>query len=74
MTKERAPRFFTPLGVYMTTDGGEWLLRKMANGVHVIGPWTTDSMGYWPAADAARNALVNMAGSGAWVEGYEVLG
>ena len=70
---ERAPRFFTPLGVYMTTDGGEWLLRKMANGIHVIGPWTTDSMGYWPTDGDARAALVRMAGDGEWVPGYDVI-
>jgi hypothetical protein len=64
--KERAPRFFTPLGVYMTTDGGEWLLRKMANGIHVIGPYTTDSMGYWPTYPEARAKLEEMAGPGRW--------
>jgi len=66
MAGARASRFFVPLGVYMTTDGGEWLLRKMANGVHVIGPYATDSLGYWPSEANARSALVKMAGDGTW--------
>lgn len=24
-----AGKFFTPVGIYMTADGGEWLLRRM---------------------------------------------
>jgi hypothetical protein len=64
--KDRAEKWWTPLGVYMTTDGGEWCLRQMANGVHVIGPQTCDSMGYWPTYPEAKAKLVAMAGDGAW--------
>ena len=60
--------FFTPEAVYMTADGGEWLVRKMANGFHVIGPWTSDSMGYWPTLVRAKAALLRRAGYGTWVE------
>jgi hypothetical protein len=56
----------TPDGVYVTTDGGEWLLRRMANGVSVIGPWTTDSLGYWPTVTEARTKVETVAGSGEW--------
>ena len=64
--RDRAEKWYTPLGVYMTTNGGEWLLRQMANGVHVIGPYTNDSMGYWPTYPEAKARLVEMAGDGRW--------
>jgi hypothetical protein len=63
----RAESFFTPDAVYMTDDGGEWVIRKMANGFHVLGPWTIDSYGYWPTAEVARAKLVERAGAGRWV-------
>ena len=64
--KPRAPRFFIPDAVYMTDDNGEWAIRKMANGYHVIGPWTVDSYGYWPTAAEARAKMVERAGAGRW--------
>jgi hypothetical protein len=64
---KRGPtQFFTPDAVYMTTDGGEWCVRKMANGFHVLGPWTVDSYGAWPSLDEAKKRLVERAGEGAW--------
>jgi hypothetical protein len=63
---DRAPRFFIPEAVYMTDDGGEWLVRKMANGYHVIGPWTVDSYGHWPTLPEAREVIVVYAGDGQW--------
>jgi hypothetical protein len=60
-------RFFTPAAVYMTVDGGEWLIRRMSNGHHVIGPYTVDSLGYWATEDEARRKLVERAGAGHWL-------
>jgi hypothetical protein len=64
----RAPKFFVPLGVYMSADGGEWCLRQLARGVSVIGPWTVDSVGSWPDESTARRQLEQMAGEGTWTE------
>ena len=64
--KERATKFFTPVGVFWTSDGGECLLRRMANGVHVIGPYTVDSMGYWPTVTEAAKHLEDRFGPGEW--------
>ena len=63
---ERASKFFTPVGVFWTTDGGECLLRRMANGIHVMGPYTTDSMGYWSTVIEAAKHLEERFGPGKW--------
>jgi len=63
----RGTKTFTPEAVYLTADGGEFLIRKQAGGFHVVGPWTADPLGCWPTLAAARCALVVVAGDGEWV-------
>lgn len=62
-------QFYIPDAVYMSDDGGEWCARKMKNGFHVLGPYTTDSLGYWPTLKEAKIVIEKRAGTGVWEAG-----
>ena len=64
-----AMKFFSPLGVYMTDDGGEWLIRDYAGQSGrfcVIGPYTVDIMGSFKTMKEARKFIEWRAGTGSW--------
>ena len=62
-------RMFAPLGVYITDDGGEWLIRDHAGQTGrfcVIGPWTCDILASFRAMSEACGFIEKRAGDGSW--------
>lgn len=63
------PGMFYPLGIYLSADGGEWLVRDYAGQSGrfcVIGPWSADTMASFKTADDACAFIEMRAGAGFW--------
>jgi hypothetical protein len=63
------PGMFYPLGIYLSEDGGEWLVRDhcgQSGRFCVIGPWTTDTMASFKTMAEACVFIVERAGAGSW--------
>jgi hypothetical protein len=70
--EKRTPRFFVPLAVFMTDEGGEVLIRDYAGQSGrfcVIGPYTRDIMFSARSALEARYYVETRFGPGTWTEG-----
>jgi hypothetical protein len=68
-------RFFLPRAVYLTDDGGEWLVRDYAGQSGrfcVIGPWTVDVVSSHRSLEKAKAAVEEHGSPGAWVAAYEI--
>lgn len=60
---------FRPLAVYLSDDGGEWVVRDYAGQSGrfcVIGPWTVDILASFKTLSESRAFIENRAGAGSW--------
>lgn len=63
------PGMFYPLAVYLSGDGGEWVVRDYAGQSGrfcVIGPWTTDTLASFRTMAEACAFVLGRAGAGSW--------
>lgn len=63
------PGMFYPLAVYLSGDGGEWLVRDYAGQSGrfcVVGPWTTDTLASFRTMVEACAFVLDRAGAGSW--------
>jgi hypothetical protein len=63
------PGMFYPLGVYLSDDGGEWLIRDhcgQSGRFCVIGTWTCDTLASFKTLDEACAFIIERAGAGSW--------
>lgn len=60
---------FRPVSVYVSEDGGEWVVRDYAGQSGrfcVIGPWTVDVLASFPKLYEAHDFIEKRAGKGKW--------
>jgi hypothetical protein len=68
--ESKLPRgMFRPVSVYVSDDGGEYLVRDYAGQSGrfcVIGPWTVDVLASFPKLHEAHDFIEKRAGKGRW--------
>jgi hypothetical protein len=61
---------FRPVSVYLSDDGGEWVVRDYAGQSGrfcVIGPYTVDALASFPKLYEAHDFIMERAGKGRWL-------